>query len=292
MIHYQKLRNRDKYIVIFSVVLLVSIFALSNSFIAHSLTQQNTINSVKGFTSMSINSSFPSTSILYNGSLPSASTPQSVAQPSIYKYNYLIGSAQNTNGCGYTDSVNFYYYNSVDNLIELETSLPSSICDGTLNWANYTFQTSAYQKNTSFAYYENTGGYATLDFISTNLSLINFTEISGSIYYPSSKYVFITLQKGQNLLYVGNSNPSFPSSLKCFDMPVRSGFGAFCTDTITGAINISTGNTLGNFVFLVQKPQTITYSGLFSYDSIGEPFSCSLTGSYTGTPYINGSNTN
>lgn len=278
MIHYQKLRNRDKYIVIFSVVLLVSIFALSNSFIAHSLTQQNTaITSVKGFTIYTING----TSILYN-----ATPSNHLTALKGYKYYLATGGDDVGNG-----NFSFEVLNSQDNIIDANPSIiyfySNSFGNAYFLAINSTTYANQYQK----AYQINTTAstYPYITAIGYNLSMENASAIA--VY--NSNWINFTASKGKAIIVYGFKGLTIPNNLECNSTSYHnpsvaeaSTYFYFCESKINGLISLNT-----NFQYqwvLVQKPQTITYSGLFSYDSIGEPFSCSLTGSYTGTPYING----
>lgn len=299
MIHYQKLRNRDKYIVIFSVVLLVSIFALSNSFIAHSLTQQNTINSVKGFTALS--TSTLDNFIIQNYSI--SSTSGYTFDNLLTNYKFAIGVW--ASAFGYSNGVDIYpapylklnngsdYTLQYTHYLEQTTVLPYN------DYATVLFNLSEKNSYVPNTYYNNTQISSNIEnsnlaspppdsqsytFIYSNTTFLNLTQ-SNLVY--KNGYLSGSLLKGQEFIIIAENSIPLSSNIdRIYNITIQginSGFIAIAKSNLN--VNFSVGSLLG---FYIEKPQTITYSGLFSYDSIGEPFSCSLTGSYTGTPYING----
>ena len=296
MIHYQKLRNRDKYIVIFSVVLLVSIFALSNSFIAHSLTQQNTINSVKGFTTYG-NAGYYDNLVLINASTQ-ATGSYPLSLPS--QYNTVIGFFVE----GFTDTyppANLLYTNSQTGVNDTLPYVCSNSGADISQTCLYNFTDVKNNLYPNKAYMDITSG----NYTSVDTGLIglagSFENISQapSFQYSNGKWYSFEGSKGQKLVFISDTSASFPGAFtSCYNTEYSSYDSTLneranlylyvCNITANANINITTNAKFPLLDIFVQKPQTITYSGLFSYDSIGEPFSCSLTGSYTGTPYING----
>ena len=198
----------------------------------------------------------------------------------------------NTIGTSIILSSEFIALNSEDNIIDVpivfEKYIPASEYYGArYGYAiNSTSLANQYQKPYVFNTTSTFDPYITA--IGYNFSMENASAIATY----NSNWINFTASEGQAIIVYGFNSITIPNNLECENTSYNqvdagiSTYFYFCESKINGLISLNT-NFNDQWV-LVQKPQTITYSGLFSYDSIGEPFSCSLTGSYTGTPYING----